>query len=346
MQDSLTITTPDDWHLHLRDNQTLATTVPHAADRLDRAIIMPNLAPPVTSVALATAYKQRIVSHIPTGKIFEPLMTLYLTSTLTPEHIEAAKQAGIVAVKYYPQHATTNSAEGVSDLFSKKDTLASMAEHGMPLLCHGELNEAGIDVFDRERAFIEQVLAPLQKQLPTLKIVLEHITTAFAVNYVITGTDNTAATITAHHLLLNRNDMLGNGIKPHYYCMPILKRHTDQQALIEAATSGHPRFFMGTDSAPHSESNKLQACGCAGIYTAHASIELYAQIFEQANALPQLENFCSRHGPAFYQLPMNNTTITLKKLPWQIPEYYPYDTKNRIVPFGAGQIVDWQLIEK
>ena len=339
----LTLIKPDDWHLHLRDDQTLATTVTHASARVKRAIVMPNLNPPITSVSQANAYKKRIVEHIPKGDTFEPLMTLYLTQDLSPRHIAAAKKAGIVAVKYYPRHATTNAAAGITDLNSKIDTLTAMANHGMPLLCHGEQNQTGVDVFDREEVFIEQVLSPLQQQLPTLKIVLEHITTRFAVNYVKRAPDTLAATITAHHLWLNRNDLLGNGLKPHYYCMPVLKRSGDQQALIQAATSGHPRFFMGTDSAPHAEDDKCSSCGCAGIYTGHASIELYAQVFEHYGALDKLENFCSLNGPHFYELPINQETITLKKSSWEIPQHYPFNAQQNIVPFKGGESLDWQL---
>ncbi len=343
MIEKITLITPDDYHLHVRDGNMLSTTVAHAARRIERAIIMPNLDPPITSISQALAYRQRIIEHIPAGEHFAPLMTLYLTKETTPKLIDEAKKAGIMAIKYYPRHGTTNAQWGVSNLASMHDTLAAMSDLDMPLLCHGELSQGHIDIFDREQAFIEQVLTPLQQELPALKVVLEHITTAYAVDYIMQTPDTTAATITAHHLWLNRNDLLGDGIKPHYYCMPILKRKHDQQALILAATSGHPSFFMGTDSAPHDEKNKLHACGCAGIYTGHASIELYAEIFDRHNALDRLESFCSRYGAAFYNLDLTQSTIQLMRKPWQVPSVYAYEGDKQFIPFMANQTLQWKI---
>lgn len=334
---------PDDWHLHLRDGEALKTTVPATARSFARAIVMPNLAPPVTTVNAALAYRERIMDAVPDGNAFEPLMTLYLTDTLSLEEIDLAnKTAGIQAVKYYPAGATTNSDNGVTAIENVIPVLEHMAELGMPLLIHGEVTDHATDIFDREALFIENVLQPLINRIPNLRIVLEHITTKDAVEFVLEQKDNIAATITAHHLLHNRNDLLAGGVRPHFYCLPILKRNSHQQALIDAATSGNSKFFLGTDSAPHGRSQKESTCGCAGIYTAPAAIEFYAEVFDQQNALDQLENFASLNGPKFYGLTPNNESITLIRQYWQIPEHYQLDN-DQVIPLRAGETVAWQL---
>jgi dihydroorotase len=342
--DQITLTRPDDWHLHLRDGDALASVVPHSARQFARAIVMPNLKPPVTTVAAAAAYRDRILAALPEDAGFEPLMTLYLTDNTTPAEIERAAAAPFVhAVKLYPAGATTNSDAGVTDLARCDDTLAAMAEHGLPLLVHGEVTEPGVDIFDRETVFLERTLTRLLERHPRLRVVLEHITTAAAVGFVRQGPERLGATITAHHLLLNRNHMLVGGIRPHHYCLPILKRESDREALLEAATSGHPRFFLGTDSAPHPRGGKETSCGCAGVYTAHAAIELYADAFDAAGALDRLEAFASHHGADFYGLPRNTGTLTLTREPWQVPEEYALGTAS-VVPMRAGESVGWRIL--
>lgn len=341
---SITITRPDDWHLHVRDNEYLKDVVPHTASTFSRAIIMPNLKPPVTTVEQALSYRERILAAVPENSVFNPLMVLYLTNNTTADEITRAhNDANIYAVKYYPAGATTNSDAGVSDIKNCYDVLTKMEELGLPLLVHGEVTDPEIDVFDREHVFIEKVLLPVTKKFPQLKIVLEHITTKQAAEFVSESGNNIAATITAHHLLFNRNMMFKGGMNPHYYCLPILKRDTHRQALISAATSGNKKFFLGTDSAPHAQENKETSCGCAGIYSAHAAIELYAEAFDNANALNKLEGFASFHGSDFYGLPRNTDTITLEKTEWQVPEFYSF-AKQKLVPLRAGEIIHWKKI--
>ncbi|WP_300270572.1 dihydroorotase [Halomonas sp.] len=341
---SLTLTRPDDWHLHLRDDQALAAVVAASARQMGRAIIMPNLKPPVTTTEQALAYRERILAALPEGSRFEPLMTLYLTDNTPAEEIERAHESGLVqAVKLYPAGATTNSDSGVTDLAHCDAAIAAMARLGIPLLMHGEVTDAEIDIFDREAVFIERVLTPLLERHPTLKVVFEHITTADAAEFVSRAPANVGATITAHHLLYNRNHMLVGGIRPHYYCLPILKRERHRQALLAAATSGSPKFFLGTDSAPHAQGDKESACGCAGAYTAPAAIELYATAFEEVGALERLEGFASHHGSDFYGLPRNADTITLVREPWTLPASLPYADGQRIVPLRAGERLDWKL---
>src|SRR4051812_44974918 len=320
MTTHLTITRPDDWHLHVRDGAAMACVVPHSAAQFARALIMPNLRPPVTTAALAAAYRERILAATPKGVDFEPLMSLYLTDNLAPEEIVLARRAGVVAAKLYPAGATTNSDAGVTDLRRIYRTLEAMQRSGMLLLVHGEVTDPDVDIFDREAVFLETKLKPLRKDFPELKIVVEHMTTREAVQYVRDSDRFTAATITAHHLLYNRNAIFTGGIRPHYYCLPVLKRETHRLALVEAATSGSPKFFLGTDSAPHAAQLKEHAAGCAGCYTAHAAIELYAEAFDAAGALDKLEGFASIHGPAFYGLPRNTETITLRRETWTAPE--------------------------
>lgn len=339
----LKITQPDDWHLHLRDSDALNRTVPDSARYFGRAVIMPNLQPPVTTTALAQSYLQRINDARPEGNDFQALMTLYLTDKTTAEEIHTAHDSGIVhAVKLYPAGATTNSDAGVTDLALCADALAAMQTVGMPLLVHGEVTHAHIDVFDREKVFIEQVLKPLLSAYPTLKVIFEHITTADAVDFVINSDERIAATITPHHLLLNRNDLLVGGIHPHNYCLPVLKRNTHQHALIKAATSGNPKFFLGTDSAPHQQHTKESGCGCAGIYSGHAAIELYAEAFEKADALDKLEGFASHFGPDFYNLPRNTAQITLVKQSWQVPESLSF-AGEPLIPMRAGEEISWKV---
>jgi dihydroorotase len=339
----ITLTRPDDWHLHLRDDSALSRTVPDTARVFARAIVMPNLRPPVTTVDMARDYRQRIMAALPEDSVFQPLMTLYLTDNTRADEIHRAKDSGFVhAVKLYPAGATTNSDAGVTDLKHCHAALEAMQERGVPLLVHGEVTSADIDVFDREKVFIDRVLQPLLKDFPELKVVFEHITTADAAVFVAEAEDRIAATITPHHLLLNRNDLLVGGIHPHHYCLPVLKRNTHQQALIQAATSGSPKFFLGTDSAPHPRAGKENSCGCAGIYSAHAAIELYAEAFEMAGALDKLEGFASFFGPDFYGLARNNDNITLSKNSWQVPEKLSF-ADSELVPMRAGGLIGWQL---
>jgi len=342
--DAITLTRPDDWHLHLRDGEALKAVVGHTAAQMGRAIIMPNLTPPITTTEQAVAYRQRILAALPAGSRFEPLMTLYLTDTTPPEEIERAVKSGIVkAVKLYPAGATTNSASGVTDLALCDATIAALAEAGMPLLMHGEVTDSDIDIFDREAVFIERVLTPLLARHPTLKVVFEHITTQQAAEFVAQAPDTVAATITAHHLLFNRNKMLVGGIRPHYYCLPILKREQHRQALLKAATSGSGKFFLGTDSAPHAQTAKESGCGCAGAYTASTAIELYATAFEEAGALSALEKFASLNGPHFYGMPPNGDTITLSRRSQTLPASYPYADGEAIIPLLAGEKLDWSI---
>lgn len=340
---TLELIQPDDLHLHFRDGDKLIRTVADTAQQFARAIVMPNLQPPVTSVEQALAYREQILRHIPDGLAFEPLMTLYLTDTTSVDTIKlAAQQPNIHAVKLYPAGATTHSDAGVQSLDKLEPLLAAMEEHGLPLLIHGEVTEDAIDIFDREQVFIDRHLLPIVKKCPQLKVVLEHISTAYAVDVVQQASKHLAATITAHHLWLTRNDMLVGGIKPHHYCLPIVKTANDRSALINAAISGNPKFFLGTDSAPHSQPSKESACGCAGIYTAHAAIELYAEIFEQHNALDKLEGFASRHGAQFYGLPINTNSIRLIKKAWQVPETLTLADQT-LIPFAAGQTLQWHI---
>jgi dihydroorotase len=338
--DALTLTRPDDWHLHLRDGDMLAAVLPDTARRFARAIVMPNLKPPVRTVADAAAYRERILAALPAGLAFEPLMTLYLTDNTSPEEILKAKASGFVhAVKYYPAGATTNSDSGVTDIRRVGNALEAMQEAGMPLLLHGEVTGPGVDVFDREAMFIERILAPLLQRLPRLRVVLEHITTRQAAEFVAAAPANVGATITVHHLLYNRNAMFQGGIRPHYYCLPVLKRETHREALVAAATSGNPKFFLGTDSAPHVTSAKEAACGCAGIYTAHAAIELYAEAFEAAGALDRLEGFASHFGPDFYGLPRNTESLTLVRESHTVPARHD----GGITPLRANERLTWRL---
>ena len=341
---SITITRPDDWHLHVRDNDYLNDVVPHTADMFARAIIMPNLQPPVTTVEKALSYRERIVAACPANSSFEPLMTLYLTNNTSAEEIiNAVNSEYVHAVKYYPAGATTNSDAGVTDIKNAYNAISKMEELGLPLLIHGEVTDQTVDVFDREQVFIDTVLVPLLKDFPHLKVVLEHITTKHAAAFVNQANDNVAATITAHHLLYNRNVMFKGGMNPHYYCLPILKRESHREALIAAATSGSHKFFLGTDSAPHAQDNKETSCGCAGIYSAHAAIELYAEAFEQAGSLDKLESFASFYGADFYGLPRNTDTITLEKSDWQVPESYSF-AQQKLIPMRAGEVIHWKRV--
>ncbi len=340
----LTLPRPDDWHLHLRDGATMAAVLPHTVQRFARAIVMPNLNPPITTTAQALAYRERIVAAIPDGGRFTPLMTLYLTENTPAEEIVRASESDhILGVKLYPAGATTHSDAGVRELSRVLPVLEKMAELGVPLLVHGEVTDPSVDIFDREQRFIEQVLAPLLERLPELKVVLEHITTREAVEFVFTAGENLAATITAHHLLLNRNALFSGGIRPHHFCLPVLKREIHREALLAAAISGSPRFFLGTDSAPHPRHTKESSCGCAGIYTAHAAIELYAEAFEQAGALERLEGFACHFGADFYGLPRNEETITLVKEPWTVPQHYPLGSGTTLVPLRAGGRIGWRI---
>ncbi|MBY5985203.1 dihydroorotase [Halomonas sp. DP5Y7-2] len=344
---SITLTRPDDWHLHLRDGVALESVVADTARQMGRAIIMPNLKPPVTVLEQALAYRERILAALPQGSQFEPLMTLYLTDRTTAEDIEQAWASGKVqAVKLYPAGATTNSDSGVTDLKHCDEAVATMARLGMPLLVHGEVTDHEIDIFDREKVFIDRVMKPLLSRHPELKVVFEHITTADAASFVAQAPANVGATITAHHLLYNRNHMLVGGIRPHYYCLPILKRERHREALIEAATSGDTSFFLGTDSAPHARHDKESDCGCAGAYTALTAIELYATAFEQAGALDRLEGFASHHGPDFYGLPRNADRITLDKTEWQVPAELPFGAGTSLVPLRAGETLGWKMREQ
>lgn len=341
----LTITRPDDWHLHLRDGEALKAVLPHSVRQFARAIVMPNLKPPIRSVAEATAYRDRILAAIPVGQQFQPLMTLYLTDNTSPEEIIAAKASPFVkAVKYYPAGATTNSDLGVTDIRKCDRVFAAMEQVNLPLLLHGEVTHTDVDVFDREKVFIEQHLMPLLSRFPNLRVVLEHITTSDAVQFVLSASSNIAATITPQHLLFSRNALFKGGIRPHFYCLPILKREQHRVALVQAATSGNPKFFLGTDSAPHARNTKEQSCGCAGCYSALHAIELYATAFESVNALEKLEAFASFYGPDFYQLPRNTETITLAKKTWRIPDEVPFPEVG-LVPLAAGEELAWQMVE-
>lgn len=342
MTDTLTLTRPDDWHLHVRDGAALHAVVPHTAAQFGRAIIMPNLRPPVTTAQQAMDYKARILAAVPAGMRFEPLMTLYLTDNLPPAEIARAKAAGVVACKLYPAGATTNSDMGVTNISKIEPVLEAMQREAMLLLVHGEVTSPDIDLFDREAVFIDQHLEPLRKKFPGLKIVMEHITTREAAQYVAAGNDLLGATITCHHLLYNRNALFTGGIRPHYYCLPVLKRETHRLALVEAATSANPRIFLGTDSAPHAAHLKEHATGCAGCYTAHAAMALYAEAFEQAGALDKLEGFASHFGADFYGLPRNTDTITLRKQAWDVPESFAYG-EAQLKPLRAGETLAWKL---
>lgn len=340
---ALTLTRPDDWHLHLRDGAALSAVLPDSARQFARAMIMPNLRPPVTNTALAMAYRQRILAALPAGLNFEPLMTLYLTDNTSAEEIKQAVASGVVhGVKFYPAGATTNSDSGVTDLAHCKKALAEMEKLGLPLLVHAEVTDAQVDVFDRERVFIGRHMMPLLKDYPALKIVFEHITTKQAADFVLASPANVAATITAHHLLMNRNAMFVGGIQPHHYCLPILKREEHRQALLQAATSGNAKFFLGTDSAPHAKHTKETACGCAGMYTAHSAIELYAEAFDSVNALDKLEGFASFYGADFYRLARNTERIQLHRQSWQVPASLPF-ADDSLIPLRAGQTVAWKL---
>lgn len=341
----LTIIRPDDWHAHLRDGAALEHSCADLARYFGRVIVMPNLSPPATTVAEAARYRDRILAAMaPLPRAFEPLMTLYLTDRTDPAEIKRAASADFVhAVKLYPAGATTNSAAGVARLEGLYATLAAMEEADLPLLIHGEVTDHDIDIFDREKVFIDRHLIPIIERFSSLRIVFEHITTRDAVEFVRAASDKVAATITAHHLLFNRNDMLVGGIRPHYFCLPILKRNIHQQALRDVATSGHPRFFLGTDSAPHSTGNKETRCGCAGVYTAHAAIELYAEVFEQHNALDKLEAFAACHGPDFYRLPRNTDTITLRRSDWAVPDQLPLG-EDFLTPLRAGESISWRVL--
>ncbi len=338
----LTLTQPDDMHVHFRDSIYLQTTVPATANQFGRAIVMPNLKPPVTTLAMLNAYKQRILAVLPNEANFEPLMTLYLTDAITPQQmLKAATSGEVTAVKLYPAGVTTNSDAGVQDIEKLYPVFEIMQTHHLPLLVHGEVNHPEVDVFDREPYFLD-TLAQLLQHFPALKIVLEHITTRASVDFVVSTPKNVAATITPHHLLLNRNHLLSGGIHPHYYCLPVLKRREDQQSLVAAATCGNPKFFLGTDSAPHAIQAKESSCGCAGIYSAHAALELYAQVFDAVGALDKLEAFASFHGADFYQLPRNTKRVTLVKKAWQIPNTLAFGQEN-LVPLWAGDTLNWQL---
>ncbi|QSR34376.1 dihydroorotase [Marinobacterium iners] len=343
MTERLTITRPDDWHLHLRDGEVLQHVVPATARQMGRAIVMPNLRPPVTDAAQALAYRERILAQAPEGSGFNPLMTLYLTDNTSPEMIAEAKASGrVAAVKLYPAGATTNSDSGVTDLGKLDDICAALAEAGMPLLVHGEVTHNHVDIFDREKQFLDEILTPLAGRHPAMKLVVEHITTRDAAEFVNAHGDNVGATITVQHLAYNRNHMLVGGIRPHLFCLPILKRNVHQQALQDAVVSGSHKFFLGTDSAPHARGAKENACGCAGCYSAYAAIELYAEIFEDLGVLDKLEGFASHYGADFYGLPRNTDSITLVKQPWQAPTEMPFGQET-IVPLRAGETLRWKL---
>ena len=340
----LTLTRPDDWHLHLRDGAHMAAVLPDTVRRFGRAIVMPNLRPPITTTALAVDYRSRIMAALPAGARFEPLMTLYLTDNTAPQEIARARASGVVhAVKYYPAGATTNSDSGVTELTRCYPVFEAMAEARMPLLVHGEVTDPSVDIFDREKVFLERVLAPLITRFPQLKVVVEHITTREAARFVRDAPRNVGATITAHHLLLNRNALFAGGVRPHLYCLPIVKRESHREALIEAAISGSPKFFLGTDSAPHARNTKETSCGCAGIYTAHAAIELYAEAFEQAGALDRLENFASHFGPEFYGLARNSEKVTLVQEDVAVQSELSFGDE-KLVPFRAGEAVRWRVL--
>lgn len=341
----ITITTPDDWHLHFRDGEMLGETVPATARCFARAIVMPNLVPPVVNANMALAYKQRILAAAPQGSDFEPLMTLFLTNQTSVQDIIDAKQAGVVAAKLYPAGATTNSADAVKGIEAMYPVFSEMEKQGLLLLIHGEVTESHIDIFDREKIFIDRYMRKIVDAFPTLKIVFEHITTQDAAEFVAESSSKVAATITPQHLMLNRNDILVGGIKPHNYCLPVLKRSTHQQALRQAVASGSNKFFLGTDSAPHAKHAKESACGCAGCYSAWSALELYAQVFDELDALDKLEGFASLHGADFYGLPRNTGSVTLVKQDWQVPEQVVLPNGDDIVPFFAGQTVSWRISE-
>lgn len=341
---TLTLTRPDDCHLHLRDGERMRAVLPDTARCFARAVVMPNLNPPVITAGMALDYRQRILAALPPGMRFEPLMTLYLTDNTAPSEIFEGRRNGTInGVKYYPAGATTNSAAGVTDIARCYGMLAAMEETGTPLLVHGEVTDPAVDVFDREKAFLDRVLMPLTQRFPQLRIVFEHITTQEAVEFVTSASGQVAATITVHHMLLNRNALFQGGIRPHHYCLPVLKRESHRQKLVEAATGGNPKFFLGTDSAPHPRSAKESTCGCAGVYTAHAAIELYAEVFEQAGALDKLEAFASFHGADFYKLPRNKGSITLKKESWNVPSQLDFGNET-LIPLRAGESLAWKLI--
>jgi dihydroorotase len=342
--DRLTLRRPDDWHVHLRDGATMRAVLPHTAARFARAVVMPNLKPPVTTTALALEYRQRIMDALPAGAVFEPLMTLYLTDRTSPDEIERARDSGVVVgCKLYPAGATTHSDAGVTDVRHLDPVLERMAARGLVLQIHGEVTADTVDVFDRESRFIDEVLAPLVARHPALRVVFEHITTARAVEFVDAAREGVAATITPQHLLYNRNEMFRGGIRPHYYCLPILKTEPDRAALVAAATGDSPRFFLGTDSAPHERGTKEAPCGCAGMYSAHAGLELYAEVFEDAGALARLEAFASERGPDFYRLPRNEAVVTLERAQWTAPAAYPFGAGS-VVPMRAGETLRWRLL--
>ncbi len=344
MTTKLVMARPDDWHLHLRDGAQMRSVLPDTARRFGRAIVMPNLRPPVTTTALALEYRTRILEALPPGSRFEPLMTLYLTNNTAPAEIAAAKASGAVyGVKLYPAGATTNSDSGVTSIANCYGVLEAMEKHDLPLLVHGEVTDPEVDVFDRERVFIDRVLAPLAQRFPGLRVVLEHVTTRDGVQFVEAASSKVAATLTAHHLLMNRNALFTGGIRPHHYCLPVLKREEHRRALLAAATGGNPKFFLGTDSAPHAKGAKETACGCAGMYTAHAALELYAEAFEQAGALERLEAFASFHGADFYGLPRNGGSVTLVKESWAVPAELPFGG-DILVPLRAGETLGWKAI--
>lgn len=341
----MTITRPDDWHVHLRDGALLRAVLPDTARRFARAIVMPNLKPPVTTVNAAGAYRDRILAALPAGSIFTPLMTLYLTDNTAVEEIARAKASGFVhAVKYYPAGATTHSDAGVTRMERVLPALAAMEAHDVPLLVHGEVTDPGVDVFDREAVFIDRVLSPLVQRFPRLRVVLEHVTSREGVEFVRAASSNVAATVTAHHLLLNRNAMFAGGIRPHAYCLPVLKREADRQALVRAAISGNKKFFLGTDSAPHPRHAKESGCGCAGIYTAHAGIELYAEVFQEAGALDRLEGFAAFHGPDFYGLPRNTDRLALTRRDWLVPHTLSMG-EGELIPLRAGEPISWAVVD-
>ena len=343
MAETLIITRPDDWHVHLRDGDAMKAVVGATARQFGRAIVMPNLKPPVVDVVAAKAYRARIAKALPNGVAFEPLMTLYLTDNTSPGEIEKGRQSGVItAVKYYPAGATTNSASGVTDIRRCDAVLEAMQGAGMPLLVHGEVTDPEVDVFDREAVFLDRILGPLVKRFPKLKVVVEHMTTHEAAAFVERAPETVGGTITAHHLLMNRNAIFAGGIQPHHYCLPVLKREPHRRALVKAATSGNPKFFLGTDTAPHARAAKECACGAAGIYTAHAALELYAEAFEAANALDKLEAFASHHGADFYGLPRNTGHVTLEKVEWEVPRDYRFGD-DVVVPLRAGQKLGWRF---
>ena len=344
MSEKLTLARPDDWHVHFRDGDLLKSVVGATARQFGRAIVMPNLKPPVTTVEQARGYRDRILAALPAGSSFEPLMTLYLTDNTSPDEIARASASGFVkAVKYYPAGATTNADSGVTDIRKCDAVLEALAAHGIPLLLHGEVTDPDVDIFDREKVFIDKVLQPLERRFPRLRMVLEHITTSEAALFVSSAPANVAATITAHHLLMNRNALFAGGIRPHHYCLPVLKREPHRVALVKAAVSGNSRFFLGTDTAPHARGMKESCCGSAGMYTAHAALELYCEVFEREGALDRLEGFASRFGPDFYGLPRNAATVTLEKQAWEVPASYPFGAET-VVPLRAGERLAWRFL--